>query len=211
MYFDGKVNRALRYARNQKSPFIDEQDKEAILEHVSFDDGKITVPKEETLLQEILSVLHPKLNTTYKELDFEKMAQEDLERMNIEDEAIIQSRSIDVATAESVLRVYTTAKVDNMNSDEIKRDIRLYARQHPAEFLEALQDSDLKMHNVVSKLLSQGILVLKNNKDVHYNLETNKKKLFTVPLNEDVQDAIIKFFLTDEGLEIYKILETKID
>jgi len=163
------------------------------------------------LLQEILSVLHPKLNLIYKELDFEKMAQEDLERMNIEDEAIIQARSIDLATAESVLRVYTTARVDSMNSDEIKRDIRLYARQHPAEFLEALEDSDLKMHNVVSKMLSQGVLVLKNNKDVHYNLETNKKKMFTVPLNEEVQDAIIKFFLTDEGLDIYKILETKID
>ena len=41
MHFDEEkqVNRALRYARNQKSPFEDEQDDNAILEPVVFEDG----------------------------------------------------------------------------------------------------------------------------------------------------------------------------
>jgi len=211
LYFDGATNRAIRYARNQRSPFIDEQDKEAILEHVAFDDGKILVPKEETLLQEILSVLHPKLGITYKELDFEAMAKEDIQRMNIEEDAIIAARSLDIKTAESILRVCTNSKVDDMNSEEIKRDIRLYARQHPQAFLEAIDDPNLKMEDMVQKMLAQGVLTIKNNKDVHYNLETNKKKIFTIPLGDDAQSAIIKYFLTDDGLETFKILEGKVE
>ena len=39
LYFDGKTNRALRYASNQKSPFEDEQDGNAILEPVVFENG----------------------------------------------------------------------------------------------------------------------------------------------------------------------------
>lgn len=207
---DKKQQRALRYARNQRSPFIDEQDKEAILEHIVFIDGKLVAKKEDVVLQEIL-FLHPGNGTIFKELDFEQMAKDDLNRMSIEEDAIVEARNIDIATAESILRVYTTAKVDTMTSEEIKRDIRLYARQHPESFLSAINDADLKMNMMVSKMLSQGVLAIKNNKDVHYNLDSNKKKIFTIPLNEEPENAIIKYFMTDEGLETFKLLEGKVE
>ena len=40
LYFDEEsgINRPLRYARNQKSPFEDEQDGNAILDHVIFEE-----------------------------------------------------------------------------------------------------------------------------------------------------------------------------
>ena len=48
MYFDNETgeNRTLRYARNQKSPFEDEQDGNAILEPIIFEDGFLTARKE---------------------------------------------------------------------------------------------------------------------------------------------------------------------
>jgi hypothetical protein len=48
MYFDEEqnVNRALRYARNQKSPFEDEQDGNAILEPIIFEDGFLQCSKK---------------------------------------------------------------------------------------------------------------------------------------------------------------------
>ena len=47
LYFDDTkgVNRALRYARNQNSPFEDEQDGNAIVEPVIFEDGFLRVPR----------------------------------------------------------------------------------------------------------------------------------------------------------------------
>ena len=45
LHFDGQTNRALRYASNQKSPFEDEQDGNAILEPVVFERGMLIVQK----------------------------------------------------------------------------------------------------------------------------------------------------------------------
>ena len=60
MYFDEEtgINRSLRYASNQKSPFEDEQDGNALLTPVIFEDGFLHVPKENQILQEFLHY-HP--------------------------------------------------------------------------------------------------------------------------------------------------------
>jgi hypothetical protein len=42
---DTGLNRPLRYARNQNSPFQDEQDDNAIVEPIVFEDGFLHVPK----------------------------------------------------------------------------------------------------------------------------------------------------------------------
>ena len=45
LWFDEEkgINRALRYARNQRSPFEDEQDDNAIVEPIMFENGKLSV------------------------------------------------------------------------------------------------------------------------------------------------------------------------
>ena len=47
LYFDEEsgVNKPLRYARNQKSPFEEEQDGNAIMEPIVFEDGFLTVDR----------------------------------------------------------------------------------------------------------------------------------------------------------------------
>ena len=47
LYFDEEkgYNRELRYATNQKSVFVDEQDGMVTLEHIVFKDGVLHVPK----------------------------------------------------------------------------------------------------------------------------------------------------------------------
>ena len=56
LHFDPETgqNRALRYARNQKSPYEDEQDGNVILEPIIFEDGMLRVGKENQVLQQIL-------------------------------------------------------------------------------------------------------------------------------------------------------------
>ena len=71
LYFDGTRNRALRYSSNQGSPFQDEQDDNAILEPIVFEDGMLFVRKENPVLQEFLSY-HPGNGTLFEEVDNEK-------------------------------------------------------------------------------------------------------------------------------------------
>ena len=72
MYFDEEMgqNRSLRYARNQKSPFEDDQDGNAILEPVIFEDGFLRVPRTNPVLQEFLHY-HPMNGLKFHEVDEE--------------------------------------------------------------------------------------------------------------------------------------------
>ena len=53
---DKGINRALRYAVNQKSPFEDEQDGNAIVEPIIFEDGFLRVSRTNQVLQEFLAL-----------------------------------------------------------------------------------------------------------------------------------------------------------
>ena len=68
LYFDEEtgVNRALRYGRNQKSPFEDEQDGNVILEPIIFDDGFLYVPKENQVLQNLIQLQKVNVNMAEK-------------------------------------------------------------------------------------------------------------------------------------------------
>ena len=68
LHFDGKTNRALRYARNQKSVFEDEQDDNAIVEPVIFEDGVLMVPANNPLLSQFLD-FHPLKGQIFMELN----------------------------------------------------------------------------------------------------------------------------------------------
>ncbi len=60
LYFDEETgtNRSLRYARNQKSIFEDEQDGNVILEPIIFEDGFLSVDKANQVLQKFFT-FHP--------------------------------------------------------------------------------------------------------------------------------------------------------
>ena len=73
LHFDGKTNRALRYARNQKSVFEDEQDDNAIVEPVIFEDGALVVPANNPILSQFLD-MHPLNGQIFMELNPEKEA-----------------------------------------------------------------------------------------------------------------------------------------
>jgi hypothetical protein len=55
---ESNQNRPLRYAINQKSPFEDEQDGNAIVEAIIFENGFLAVPKQNPALQKFL-YYHP--------------------------------------------------------------------------------------------------------------------------------------------------------
>ena len=75
LYFDEdqNTNRALRYARNQKSPFEDEQDGNAIIEPIVFENGFLSVPRTNPVLQQFLHY-HPLNNVSFEEMNREKDA-----------------------------------------------------------------------------------------------------------------------------------------
>jgi len=210
LHFDAEtgVNKPLRYARNQKSPFEDEQDGNAILEPIIFEDGFLYVTKENQILQKFLA-LHPENGSNFVEVDNEKDATKEVETLNLEVDALIAARELDVIRAEQILRIVTNANTDKMTSSEIKRDILVLARNRPIDFLDTHKDPMLELSAKVNSFFSYNLLICKNQKDVHFNWKGNKKRMLTVPYGEDRDFIVASFLQSDDGIETLKLLEKK--
>jgi len=211
LHFDGKSNRPLRYAVNQKSPFEDEQDGNAILEPIVFVDGALKVSKTNPVLQYFLE-LHPGNGQVFEEVNTEKDASSDIEKLTSELDAQIAARDLDIDSLEAVARVLLGSKIDKMSTAELKRDVFVYARNYPMSFLEMLNDPMLQLRNTCAKFFEYDLLKLKNKgRDIYFNLPQNKKKLLTVPFGENHIYILASYLQTDEGIEVLRLLENKIE
>ena len=204
------VNKAYKLTKNQKSIFEDEQDKNVILEPIVFEDGLLFVPKENQILQKFLAH-HPGLGHMFVEVDKEKDASSDVDYLDLALDAQMSAKELDIEMLETVARVVIGLRVDNLTSSELKRDVRLFAKRYPNDFMEALNDPLLRLQNKCAKFFSQNLLILKNKKDVYYNITGNKNKLLTVPYGEDPLFILASFLQSDEGLEVLRILDSKLD
>lgn len=209
LYFDEEMgtNRALRYARNQKSPFEDEQDNNVVLEPIIFEDGFLRVPRTNPVLQQFL-YYHPSNGLAFEEVDGERDASNEVDKLNAEVDALIAARELNVDQVEMIARVLFNKDISKVSTAELRRDILVYAKSHPHEFLDIINDPTLKLQATVSLLFEKGLLAFrKNQKEVWFNTNTNKTKMLNVPYGEDPMFIVSAFLQSDEGIENYKILE----
>ncbi len=207
---DKGFNRALRYARNQKSCFEDEQDGTAIVEPIVFEDGLLRVPKNNPVLQQFLHY-HPLNGKKFVEVDFGKDAQKEIERLNVEVDALIEAKSLSIEQAEQIGRVLFTGDVSRMSTSELKRDILVFARRNPEVFMRALSDPSLKLMSTVQQFFDGKVLGFRNKKrDVHFNLDGNKKRMTTIPFGVDPIEYLSDWFKTDDGVEVLQFLEKQL-
>jgi len=213
MWYDEEKNqnRALRYAVNQKSPFEDEQDGNAILEPVTFEDGFLSVPRTNPVLQEFLHY-HPLNGIVFTEVDEEKEAHEEVSDLNIEIDALIAARELSLEQVETMTRVMFGKDPSTIPTDILKRDILVFAKNEPREFLNIINDPELQFQAKIRKFFERNLLGLRNNdKEVWFNTSTNKKKMLTVPFGESPYDAVNQYLLSNEGFDALKMLEAMIE
>jgi hypothetical protein len=116
----------------------------------------------------------------------------------------------DFNTLEAVARILVGGQVDKMSVSEIKRDMMIYSKRYPQDFLEAVNDPSLKINNIAARAISDGYLATRNQgKDLYFNLKENKKKLLTVPFGANPASVLASYLQSDEGIELYQFLEDK--
>ena len=208
LWFDEeqRMQRELRYATNQNSPFADEQKGESTLGHIMFKDGVLFVKKEQQNLQKLLSLYHPLKNNKYYEHNAVAIAEYELDDLEIQIDAMMAARSMEVDAAEAILRVEIGSKVSEMTSKEIKRDLLLFAKRNPDLFIELANDDNVQLRNVAVKAIEAGVIRLsQDQRSFHWG--TNDRKLMNVPFDENPYSAMAAWFKTDEGVEVYRSIE----
>jgi hypothetical protein len=210
-WFDKEAGyeRELKYTTNQRTVFVDEMKGDARLGHIVFEDGSLQVPREKQTLQKLLSLYHPDLNKIYQEFDSTKVAEDDIDILELELEAMNVAHQMDIDHAEAVVRSSVGSEVSKMTSKEIKRDLLLFAKNNPDLFLEIANDEDINIRNLGIKAVEMGILKLSSDQRT-FKWGTNDKKIVTVPFDENPYSALTAYFKTDEGIEIYQTIEKRL-
>jgi hypothetical protein len=196
LHFDEKngEQRELRYATNMNSPFVDEQKGEVTLGHVIFEEGMLFVPKQKQNLQKLLSLYHPRKGHVYAEFKPEVVATDEIEEINFEIDALLAAKQMEIDQAESVLRVEKGSAVSTMSSKG---------------FLAIANDENVGLRNVGIKAVEQGIIkISQDQRTFHWG--TNDRKLMTVPFDEQPYSALAAWFKTDEGVDVFKTINKKL-
>lgn len=210
LYFDeaNGINREIRYATNQRSLFVDEQDGAVTLSHVMFLDGVLYVPKEEQNLQKLLSLYHPEKNKLWEEVDEVQEAEDEIDVLELELEALNLVNEIDIEHLEAIMRTELGSTVASLSSKELKRDAYRFAKSQPQLFLELVQDEDIKLRNLANRAVEVGILQLTDDNTVFKF--ANGKKVLTVPFEQHPYAALAQYFKTDEGVDLMKSITKKL-
>jgi len=210
LYFDeaNGINREIRYATNQRSLFVDEQDGAVTLSHVMFLDGVLYVPKEEQNLQKLLSLYHPEKNKLWEEIDEVQEAEDEIDVLELELEALNLVNEIDIEHLEAIMRTELGSTVASLSSKELKRDAYRFAKSQPVLFLELVQDEDIKLRNLANRAVEVGILQLTDDNTVFKF--ANGKKVLTVPFEQHPYAALAQYFKTDEGVDLMKSITKKL-
>jgi len=210
LWFDPEkgYEREVKYCPNQKTIFTDEMKGVQRLEHVAFRDGKLFVPKEKQTLQKFLDI-HPLNGKKFEEFDAVKIAEDDLDVIQLELEAMNTAQTIDVDQSEAILRSELGNQVSTMTSKELKRDLLLFAKNNPVLFLELANDENINIRNTGIKAVENNIINLSSDQRT-FTWASTDRKLITVPFDENPYSALAAWFKTDEGIEVYQTVEKKL-
>ena len=210
VWFDPEkgYERELRYATNQKSIFVDEQEGSSTLAHIVFDGGHLHVKKEKRNLQEFLAK-HPHNGVLFAEFDPIVEAEDQYDYLETELEAMNIATSMDIDQLEAILRVEIGTSVNKLSSKELKRDGLLFAKNNPKLFLDLAQDENVILRNFAIRATEAKIISIADDQRT-IKWTTNGRKLMTVPFDENPYSAMAAWFKTDEGLEVYKSIDKKL-
>ena len=211
-YFDKDkgYEREIKYCQNQTTSFVDEMKGDQRLEHIIFRSGNLFVEKEKTVLQKLLSLYHPHRNNIYEEYKPAKEAADEIELLDMQVDALVAARNIDIDMAEAIMRVEKGSEVSSLSSKELKRDLLVFARNNPKLFLELADDENVMLRNFGIKAVENGILKLSSDQR-NFLWGSNGRKLMVIPFDEHPYTALAHWFKTDEGMEIYTNIEKRLN
>ena len=202
--------REIKYCVNQKTCFVDEMKGDQRLDHIIFRNGMLIIEKEKVVLQKLLSLYHPDRDVIFYEEKPVAVAENEIEILELEIEALKLAQTIDIDMAEAIMRVEVGSKVSEMSSKELKRDLLLYAKRNPMLFLELVNDDNVVLRNFGIKATELGILKLSSDQRT-FLWGSNDRKLMNVPFDQHPYSALAAWFKTDEGMEVYSNIEKRLN
>jgi hypothetical protein len=161
-------------------------------------------------LQKLMSLYHPHKDKLFAEYKPKQIAENEIDFIEMEIEALNAAQNLDIDMAEAIMRVEKGSDVSNLSSKELKRDLLVFARNNPKLFLELADDENVMLRNFGIKAVEAGILRLSSDQR-NFMWGSNGRKLMVIPFDEHPYTALAHWFKTDEGMEIYSNIEKRLN
>ena len=155
-----------------------------------------------------VETVYPYKDKIYEEYNPVEISINETEQIELEIEALLIAKQMDINEAEAVLRVEQGSAVDKLSSSELKRDLLIFAKKKPALFIELANDDNVELRNIGIKATQAGIIKLSKDQRT-FTYGDGNRKLMTVPFDEHPYSALAAFFKTDEGMEVLKHVTKK--
>ena len=201
--------REIKYCENQTTPFVDEMKGDQRLSHIIFRSGNLYVPKEKSILQKFLSLYHPDRDVIFYEDKPVERAEDHLDWLEFEIDAMNAANNLDIDMMEAIMRVEIGSSVSALSSKELKRDLLLFAKKKPKLFLELVTDDNIGLRNMAVKACESHIIELSQDQRT-FSWKSTGRKLMNVPFDENPYSALAAWFKTDEGVEVYSQVEKRL-
>jgi len=219
LYFDEKkgIQRALRYAPNHPSPFVDEQQGEVLPADVFFEKGMLFVPREDQGLQQFLEKYHPGRGIVFEEV-IAKSAADDFDKEEMETQAILVLASMNDTTRENIAKVIYPGKTfpdDKTVTVMLKRAIR----NNPKTFMDAAGDPNTGLKATITKGIEKKVFVLDRTRgvirwNIFANEETGTKamqhQIVKAEKGQDPVDLMVQRLKSPEGADDYARLKQEL-
>ena len=83
------------------------------------------------------------------------------------------------------------------------------ARKNPDAFLSIASDENVGLRNTGIVAVEKAIITLSQDQRT-FHWGSNNRKLMTIPFDENPYSALAAWFKTDEGVEVYKTIQKKL-
>ena len=156
-----------------------------------------------------MSLYHPLKGKIYEEFSAVAVAEDELDVLDLQIDALNAARSLDIDHAEAILRVEKGSAVNTMSSKELKRDLLVFAKNNPALFIELANDENVQLRNFAIRAVEMNIIKISSDQR-SFTWGTNDRKLMNVPFDENPYSAFASWLKTDEGVEVYRSIDKKL-
>lgn len=218
------VNKAIRHCPNEKSIFVEDQSKYAIVETIIFEHGYLEVPFNKPITQKFLDSHPDNLSNGggwFEEVNDEVEASDyvDIEDLkhSIKDAIIQKSKESDgIYALEMVASVITGSfsESTSLSLNELKRIIYIEIENNPDYFVDEkgnvniFDDQETQRKFIVLRALKDGIIKKSaNGKTMSWG--KTHKKIITAPIGVDLVDHFAEYLSTNEGILVAEEIKNR--
>lgn len=215
-----ETNRAIRHCKNEKSIFVDEQSKQAVVSSIVFINGFLYTDPKDVITQDFLEA-HPSKGKIFELIDDAADAKELVmdEELILDIKQAIRAKVKEpngIETLRIVVSVLISdaSKAAKMSPDELKNEAYYAVDENPQRFcneegeVTIFDDSDITRKAVAQQAFTSGVIAVSaDTRRVIW--ADNKATICNIPVGKNHLEYFASYLETEDGMSVMREIDKR--